>query len=154
MDAQDTVRNWLREISQVAGLGPLTLNENGVGTFSYGEDLTVSIIVPADSELVQLLAPLVTRPDENRENYFARLLELNFLTLETNGATFALDKESGEVVLCYSQPVAALESQGFQNLLGGFIETAEKWSGRLGSADFSSAEPVANAESPETAIRV
>jgi hypothetical protein len=155
MNSQDTVRNWLGELSELGGLGRLTLNENGIGTFAYGEDLTVSVIVPADSELVQLLAPLVSPPQENRETYFAKLLQLNFLTLETNGATFALDKETGEVVLCYSQPIGALDlSQGFRNLLGSFIEAAEKWSSCLGSAEFASTESVDNTESQEIAIRV
>jgi len=150
MSAQEQVRNWLREI------GPLQLDENGVASLTYDETIQMVIEAPNGSPVFHLYATVSTPPGEGREAFYELLLKKNFLTLETNGATFAINERTGEIVLCYSQPADNLDAQAFKNLVGSFIETVEKWQERLGAPEDAGGEEESDgAEEPaEFGIRV
>ena len=122
------VNNFLSEFGTTIGL-ELSLDHNGICTLEFATGFRCSIELPENSSTVYLLAPMVQLQEISESGqcqFFKRILELNFCSLETRGATFALDKQ--QVILCFAQPVASLDtSADFINLLSRFIETGIRW---------------------------
>jgi hypothetical protein len=143
----DTVATWLRELSHRAGI-QLRMNADGDCVFGYGEELRITVSVPPGSPLVFLAADVGGLPSEGRLALYENLLSQNLFFDGTNGATFALDTDLGRIVLNFAAPIVSLDGPGFENALGVFVETAEKWMTRLAA---SSTGEGSQAEKPDVA---
>jgi hypothetical protein len=130
MNSTEIINDFLAEFGTSIGL-ELTLDQNGICALLFGSCLRCSIELPENSPTVYFKAPMISLPEipENKQTqFFKKLLQRNFFCLETRGATFALDENQQQVILCFGQPVAVLESSAdFANLLSHFMETAMQW---------------------------
>ena len=112
----------------------MALSDEGVCTLGYGKGLDCVIEVPASYPVIYLRSPLMQLPPNDREALFKKLLTLNFLGIETGGASFAIDEEESTVVLWLSRRISDLDQTGFETLLGNFLAVAEQWKLKLSPA--------------------
>ena len=133
MDKKEIVNSWLAELGGQAGIQSLALNDEGICAIRYNNKINVDVEYPDQSEKVYLNCPMLPVPDDDseRDRVFDEIMRLNFFAMETRGAVFAIDERDESLVLCYGHLVSDLDCVSFMNLLGNFIETADKWYDRL-----------------------
>jgi len=132
-DPRETVNVWLKETASLAGIDSLSLNPQGVSALKYGEKVEIVFECPEGSEVLHLYCPVCDIPEDGAPALMRRLLEWNMFGLETRGASFAIDRESNRAMLCYSIPIAGADIATFQNTLGNFAETCERFCDELSS---------------------
>lgn len=156
MTPRDTVNGWLKELSRKSGID-LTLDENDACALRYGENLDCMIELPDQSSVVYFSAQILNvagLDTEQRATLYERLLQLNYYCLETGGATFALDTKAGRAILCYGQPIGTIDAPAFENLLGNFLETAEKWRSELSGVKAGKPEEEKPMEEGDDSLRL
>ena len=138
MENASIVNGWLAELGKEAGISGLKLDEHNLCAFRYGGELEFVIELPHESPIVYLYSPMADIPSSNREAFFERLLRANFFCLETNGATFSIDERSHRIILSYGHPIEQADNLIFKNIVGNFLETAEKWRKALNAPENAS----------------
>jgi hypothetical protein len=121
------VNEWIADLCQAQGLGNGSLDENGQWSLITDDGMSCGLYVPADSEMICFVAELGPIPSGGREEFFARLLEANFLFQATGGAALSIDQSTATVWLNYTAPIAGLDSLSFGNSFGSFLERAMEW---------------------------
>jgi hypothetical protein len=119
MNTESAVAVWLNN------LFGLQFTE-GRCAFVYDERIELSIEVFEDERSIYLYAPVATIPAENKEAFYEELLSLNNPGGELRGACLSLDKSKQSVLLWYAQPLDNLDIEGFQNMLGSFLDMADR----------------------------
>jgi len=132
--AQALVNTWLAALGARAGLA-LRLDEEGVCGVGHVSGMDCAIEVPDGGSSVYLRAPLMAWPPRQARRIAEHCLEAQFLGLETDGASFAIDPRDSELVLWKSVPVATLDEAALASLVVGFIEAAARWRESLRRAD-------------------
>lgn len=74
-----------------------------------------------------LFAQLGSIDEDKTVDLYPRLLKANLFWQGTGGATLGVDDETREVLMSYQVPMMLLDFSKFQELLEGFINTAELW---------------------------
>jgi hypothetical protein len=115
---------------QVAGnkIGSkLFLDKNGLCVVKKNDsDQEYAIELPNGSEIVYFYAPICKVPYECSEDFFEKILELNFCGIEYNQATFGLDAKTQNIVLSYTRPMGTLDGISFSNILCNFVKTVDR----------------------------
>jgi len=83
---------------------------------------------------VYLRVPLMPWREGEHPQLAAWCLSEHFLGLATGGASFAIDRDEGELVLWLSRPLAALDEQSFAAMVAGFLDQAAACQERLEAA--------------------
>ncbi|CAM2005544.1 CesT family type III secretion system chaperone [Acanthopleuribacter pedis] len=122
--AVETVNQWLVNMSRDWET-PVTLDEEGACAISAANGFTLELYVVSAMERCFMNLHLMDMPIENREGFYEQVLAMNMHQQETHGATLAVDPKNKSVLLCYSQMVASLTAEDFQNLLQNLLSTAE-----------------------------
>jgi hypothetical protein len=118
------IEAWLQALGDTIGV-PLTLNEQGLCAFNYDGMLDLVIEVTVAATLLFLYTPIISsRHTENNEALYEQLLKLNYPGRQTPAAAFALNRRSGEIVLCLVRPLSQLDQPGFFALIQDFLESA------------------------------
>jgi hypothetical protein len=86
-------------------------------------------------------------PSGNRAAIYERLLTANLFGVETGGATLAIDREFGEIVLCMDIGNHGWTTELIQSRMQRFIDAALAWQER-----FDELEVVANDASAQASI--
>jgi hypothetical protein len=120
-----TVEDLLDQLSMSMGVPPLRLDESGLCAFKYNDALDFLILAPARTDQVYLAATLCPIPAENTQCY-ETLLRMNFLLMETSGATLAIDSEAGMIVACYERSLASFSLVSFPDVVGSFLAIATR----------------------------
>lgn len=90
---------------------------------------TVRINVFEEHGVLLLIAPIMKVPEQNREAFYRRLLELSFLA--TSDAAFAIDKASDTVYLRSLRRLEGIEYEEFDDLLHTIAVVADEWDDKL-----------------------
>ncbi len=138
-DAQALVNGWLAALGAKAGLA-LRLDEEGVCGVGHVSGMDCAIEVPDGGNSLYLRAPLVSWPPRQAQRIAEYCLQAQFLGLETDGASFAIDPRDGELVLWKCVPLAVLDEESMATLVVAFIEAAARWRESLLRADGTPAE--------------
>lgn len=136
MHTQQTVDGWLRELAGKLGADNFSLDENGSCAFEFDGRFRVGIEAPEEAEIVHLYAVIAPVPADETErgSFCERLLKLNCFGDETGGAAFAIHEATNNVLLCFNITIDNCDAQIFENLIGNFIEVADRWHSELGAA--------------------
>ena len=122
---QILVNLWLRGLSAKTGL-QLRLNEQGVCAIGHTSGLDCAIEVPDGRGRVYFHIPLM--PWAGAPAALAeRCLSENFLGINTDGASFAIDRDEGQIVVWITRRLETLDEAQFGKLLVDFFETANHW---------------------------
>lgn len=112
----------------------LRLQEQGMAYFSH-KRFIVAVEVPSNCPGTLYIYTMVSRldtPDQTVELNVLRLaMELNYMTLATQGATLGI--EGDEINLCYSLPIQGMSANDFDRILNDFVCTADEVHARLAS---------------------
>ena len=119
----------MAQFAETAGL------EKGFGADADGvyrlriDEMPVSVSPAGDGHFA-LFAPVGEPPPDavaGRERLYRTLLESAHLGRGTASASFSIDAESGNICLQRLESTAALDLEGFRQLLGNFVNTLVEW---------------------------
>ena len=131
----DVVVECLVALSQEMGVPALQLDEQGCCALEHGDGFVFTLIAPVGGQLVHLSSRLMDVPAAGREAFFARLLRLNFLHMETSGGTLSIDEEGQGVYLCYSLLRDGLQGDRLLTVVANFLATSSRLHAQLGGAE-------------------
>lgn len=126
MNEREILQPGLNRLASLIGVDQLELDEGGMCNLEYQGQINLSLIVPPGSGALYLSAAIGPVPPGDRTAFFERLLKLNFLLLDTNGAALALDDDAREAHLCYALDLAHFSEEAFPQLVGRMLETAQR----------------------------
>lgn len=129
------------ELGRELGIAGLAFDGDGIVSLQI-DRLTVSLAVDGDG--LTLFAP-VSEAEVADPSRLARALMANFLWIDSDGATLALEPQSRRLALQRRLPLAGLDCPGFVAALERFTALAESWLDGLGgdAAEDRAAMPAA-----------
>lgn len=113
-----------------AGL-PCEEDITDLACFQVDEKLTLLLVVEEETGLLSVESDLTIVLPEDRLEACRLIAIANYRFLQTDGATLGLDPVSGTVCLCYRVSLDFLDETSFSTLITRFLDTAERWQGRL-----------------------
>ncbi len=126
MTHRGIVNQYLTTLSDRIG-AKVELNEEGVCALdNQNTGLQVVIEVPSAEPIVIVYSVLGLCPHQNREHYFAQMLNYHRFGLQTGGASFAYDDQKNEIVLWISCPVEHMSGDNLVNLVERFADLGAK----------------------------
>ncbi|MEM9195247.1 MAG: YbjN domain-containing protein [Myxococcota bacterium] len=127
-DAEDMVNDYIRRFGEAVGVDLDPLDEDGYTDVRRGS-ATVGINVLQEHGILLFLSRIMDVPSGDREAFYRRLLELNFLV--TSDGAFAIDKDRDAVYLRALRRLSGLDYEEFEDLLHTIATVADEWDDRL-----------------------
>lgn len=127
-DATEMVDDYLRRFGESVDAVLDPLDEDGYTDVCRGA-ATVGINVLEEHGILLFLSRIMAVPNEGREAFLRRLLELNFLV--TSDAAFAIDDGDDAVYLRALRRLSGLDFEEFEDLLHTMATVADEWESRL-----------------------
>ncbi|RLB46436.1 MAG: Tir chaperone family protein [Deltaproteobacteria bacterium] len=127
-DAQEMVNDYLRRFGEAVGVSIDPLDEDGYTDVRRGS-ATVGINVLMEHGILLFLSRIMEVPKEDKESFYRRILELNFLV--TSDGAFAVDKDRNAVYLRALRRLSGLDYEEFEDLLHTIATVADEWDDRL-----------------------
>jgi hypothetical protein len=108
---------------------PLALDEDGILTLMFENDVEVTMEYDDELNVLQLYAVIGEDPldDDIRLTLYGTLLEANMAAGGISGGTLALDDESGELLLTREIDLAVADLDHLANATEAMAETAAQW---------------------------
>jgi len=117
----------LRELAVEREAEGLELDESGICEFNYKDQIPLMVMCPASSDTLYLASGIIDAPPEERRlALYEKLLQMNFLLLDTNGTAFSVDESTGRIVLCYSRSLEGMHHKDFGKIVTNFLAVSEK----------------------------
>ncbi len=123
-DARAMVNAYLNRFAERAGASIDPLDDSGYTQARKGS-VSIGINVMEDHGVLLFMAPVMAVPDQKREAFYRRLLELSFLT--TADASFAIDAQRDEVFVRALRRLSGLDYEEFEDLLATVGKVADEW---------------------------
>ncbi len=137
------LNDLLREFGQQTGLGELALDENDACQIVFDDQYLVNVEASPGGERFFVHSFLCADPVDGREAFLAELLSANLFGQATEGASFGLDKNRGDIVLFRELVAEETDFQKFSSALEGLLNALEYWTNKTASG---SAEEAGSAE--------
>ena len=112
----------------------------GKATFDYEHETQFTVELTNDERYLMLSSVIEQVSAIATREHLHQILRLNHLGIETRGGTLSIDETGENLVLWYSRPVAALDPEGFDNLIGSFLDVTRHIQQKV-SAPASDPEP-------------
>lgn len=122
------VNDYIERFGRSVGAQLSPLDDDGYTDVRRGST-TVGINVLEEHGILLFLSRIMELPRGDREAFFRRLLELNFLV--TSDAAFAIDKDEDAVYLRALRRLSGLDFEEFEDLLHTMATVADEWNARL-----------------------
>lgn len=123
----------LKQLGESVGLPELAPDEDDYCCLGFDDKIVTHLQFNAENEILMLFVQLGTIDEALQNTVYPKILKANLFWQGTGGATIGIDDETHEVLMCYQTPIRILDFQKFQELLEGFINTAELWINTLES---------------------
>lgn len=121
----------LKQLESATGLADLTPDDHGAVDLLFDEDLEVTIQPDQSGSLVTVYAVVGQLGEQVEGAMLLDLLSANLFGQQTNGATFAVENTTGQIVLQHSERVSDIQFPVFVDTLGEFVDAVEHWKPRL-----------------------
>jgi hypothetical protein len=121
-----SVNTWLQTLDK-----NFTLDDSGRCFLQRDNETGVVVYVPEEGEEVFLYSDLMRIPDNSPSKFYEQLLTLNAQTSRTGGASITFESSSNQLLAIFAQPLKALDSQTFQNILQNLPRTVESLRSQL-----------------------
>ena len=115
-----TIGQWLRDY----GVDEF----DGACSFTYKGVIDFSLEVSTDDSHLVMHSIVGELPQNDDAALPKKLLGMNYLGIETRGATLSLDETGVNVVLWISLPIDALDIERFEQVIGAFLDLSEQMS--------------------------
>ena len=99
---------------------------NGACAFTWKESIEFGLELTADESHLVLQAVVGSAGEADDAGLFRKLLRLNYLGIQTDGATLSLDETESNVVLWVALPVDSLDPGEFDRCVGSFLDLSER----------------------------
>jgi len=119
---QSRIEQVLSELGASVG-ADLAPDANGVVTLAFGDDVTLALEVPADSDFVYFHSTVKRLGGADRVAALESAMERNLFGLPMSGAWLALDRSSDELTLCYSLLAASVDADRLSGTLEALAAT-------------------------------
>ena len=130
-DARQMADEYIQRFGERVGVRFAPLDEDGYTDVRRGS-ATVGINILEDHGILLVLSRIMDVPKQNREAFFRRLLELNFLV--TSDGAFAVDKDRDAVYLRALRRLSGLDYEEFEDIVSTVATLADEWDERLREA--------------------
>lgn len=125
--AYDNYKQLLSELGQLVGLPELEPDKDNYCCLGFDDKVILHMQYSPETQIAMVFTQ-IGKLKEGREEYlYPKLLKANLFWQGTGGATIGVDDETREILLCYQVQVERLEFSQFQELIEGFVNTAELW---------------------------
>lgn len=121
MNASDLIA----ELANRSGIPSLKLDDHGMARLAFEQGIEVDMEEDKAEGVLHLYTHLAGIPADGREAFYAWLLEANLFCGATLGATLALDRGRGEVLLCRKIDLAATDFLYFFQCLDKLVTACE-----------------------------
>lgn len=115
------------ELGKTVGIEDLKPDEENYCCLGFDEKIITHIQYNEPNDVLMLFAQLGSIDEDKVNDIYPRLLKANLFWQGTGGATLGVDDETREVLMAYQVPLQMLDFPKFQELIEGFINTAELW---------------------------
>ena len=108
----------------------------GIAGFAPGEDGAWSVVIDGmpvsfteldDPPRLRISAPVCELPENEPETLLEEMLEGMFMGQATGGAVFSVAEGDGTIFLRRTDPLPALDPEGFKAILERFVNILERW---------------------------
>ncbi|MCG8648359.1 MAG: type III secretion system chaperone [Pirellulales bacterium] len=110
---------------------------NGACTFTYKDVIDFSVETSTDQSCVILHSVICEVPTRSETEVLRQLLQWNYLGKETRGASLCLDPTGQHIVTWISLPIAILDVERFQQIVGSFLDLSEQLLATILPQDFA-----------------
>ncbi len=133
MDHTAHAQELLASLSSLFGAEALVLDEDGLCHLQHETGFTVTLVWQGEEAGAFTISSDVAEipAHAERQSLYARLLRLNFLLIETGGATLCIDEDERFAFLCRELPVASMNDLGFIDAVTDFMVQAAQIRGQL-----------------------
>ena len=104
---------------------------SGACTFTYRDSIEFGLEVSTDESHLVLHSVVGRVPESDQAESLRRLLQMNHLGIETQGATISLDESGENIVLWISLPIDRLDPDEFERVVGAFLDLSDRVAGEL-----------------------
>jgi hypothetical protein len=119
--------DFLTQLQEKSGISPLQFSDEGVVSFIFNGEFTVSIEKSDNDSLLTIHAKIGELPTENQGSCMKALLEANLFGQKTAGASIGLDAGTNEVYLFRSFALHTMEFDYFFDALTSFMQAQQQW---------------------------
>ncbi|MCX4028142.1 type III secretion system chaperone [Endozoicomonas sp. SM1973] len=127
MNADSIIYN----IGEHLGIPELKLSDNLTCNIVLDNQLSINIEYSQESNELHCYTIFPPSLFANFTDTATKLLEANLFTFETQGATFALNKTTGDIILCQCFDLLFINYQLFNDKFDIFVQTAAYWQGQF-----------------------
>jgi hypothetical protein len=121
-----SVNTWLQTLDK-----NFTLDDSGRCFLKHDNETGVVVYVPEEGDEVFLYSDLMRVPENSSPKFYEKILTLNAQTSRTGGASITFESSSNQLLAIFAQPLKALDSQTFQNILQNLPRTVESLRSQL-----------------------
>jgi hypothetical protein len=131
MDCKEEVNCLLQRLGKVLDLSSLTLDSNNHCLILFDDKIVLNLELCEGESALVVYSYISVVPFTGKELVLEILLEANFFWKISNGATFALDKQTQTLVLQQKFPIPLARPHAFEDDLAVFVDVAEAWIERI-----------------------
>lgn len=147
----ENYKQLLSELGQAVGLPDLAPDKDNYCCLGFDDKIITHLQYSDTNEVLMLFAQLGVIDEDKVNDIYPRLLKANLFWQGTGGATIGVDDETREVLISYQAPMQFMDFLKFQELLEGFINTAELWINTLEAVQHGEGLPASAKKSAKSA---
>lgn len=143
-------------LEKKAGLQDLLSEDGKSCSLEFDEGLIVDIGYNDLQDSVLFFAILCEIDPARSADLHTEMLKANYLFLGTNGPALGVEPGTGQAALSYQHGISGLTIEKLEDLIEGFVVTAQTWAARLGGreTEIGKGEDVPEGMPPGGGIRV
>jgi hypothetical protein len=131
MDWKEEVNCLLQKLGKILDLSSLTLDSNNHCLILFDDKIVLNLELSEEDQALIIYSYISVVPFAGKELVLEILLEANFFWKISNGATFALDKQTQTLVLEQKFSLPLVNFNSFEDNLAVFVDVAEAWIERI-----------------------
>jgi hypothetical protein len=131
MDYKEEVNCLLQKLGKVLDLSSLALDSNNHCLILFDDKIVLNLELSEEDQALIVYSYIGIVPFSGKELVLEILLEANFFWKTSNGATFAIDKQTQTLVLQQKFPLPLQHFESFEDNLAVFVDVAEAWIERI-----------------------
>lgn len=124
-------RDLIDALAKEAGLSELVVDDDGVCRLDI-DGMDVAIEADRDADVLSLIGGVGAPPPEGKEIFYAVLLRSNYTAKNLTGEYFAIEPNSGRILLVRTGGLDATSLEMFLKTLESFCNSLESWRKALG----------------------